>query len=94
MEDFFIAPIEDMIVAVFEISETSGMMKLVEIQVLGVKTPRGFGIDPTGQYLIAGGRIVMTSEFLKLIQMTGPLSLLDHPYQFRVRYVSNFYILR
>ena len=36
-------------IAVFEISETSGMMKLVEIQVLGVKTPRGFGIDPTGQ---------------------------------------------
>ena len=66
-------------IAVFEISETSGMMKLVEIQVLGVKTPRGFGIDPTGQYLIAGGQNSNDVRVFKINPDDGAIEPIGSP---------------
>jgi 6-phosphogluconolactonase len=43
-------------IAVFARDGASGRLTLVEHVASGGKTPRGFGIDPTGKWLIAGNQ--------------------------------------
>ena len=66
-------------IAVFNVSEASGKLELVEIQVLGVKTPRGFGIDPTGQYLIAGGQNSNDVRVFKINSADGAIDPVGPP---------------
>ena len=66
-------------VAVFKTDENSGKLSLVEVEVLGVKTPRGFGIDPTGKYLIAGGQNSNDVRVFKIDASTGEISPVGDP---------------
>ncbi len=66
-------------VAVFKTDESSGKLSLVEVEVLGVKTPRGFGIDPTGKYLIAGGQNSNDVRVFKIDASTGEISPVGGP---------------
>ncbi|MDA7681423.1 beta-propeller fold lactonase family protein [Verrucomicrobiales bacterium] len=66
-------------VAVFKADENSGKLSLVEVEVLGVKTPRGFGIDPTGKYLIAGGQNSNDVRVYKIDGNTGEISPVGEP---------------
>jgi 6-phosphogluconolactonase len=43
----------------------------------GVKVPRGFGIDPSGQWLIAGDQTGNKISILKINEETGKLTLMD-----------------
>lgn len=42
-------------IAVYEV-QADGLLRLVEIKSAGVKIPRGFGIDPSGRWLVVGGQ--------------------------------------
>mgnify|MGYP001311237586 FL=1 len=66
-------------VAVFKTDESSGKLSLVEVEVLGVKTPRGFGIDPTGKYLIAGGQNSNDVRVFMIDANTGEISPVGDP---------------
>ena len=66
-------------VAVFKTDQNSGKLSLVEVEVLGVKTPRGFGIDPTGKYLIAGGQNSNDVRVFKIDASTGEISPVGGP---------------
>ena len=66
-------------VAVFKTDQNSGKLSLVEVEVLGVKTPRGFGIDPTGKYLIAGGQNSNDVRVFKIDASTGEISPVGDP---------------
>jgi len=61
-------------IAVYALDPVAGKMSLVEVQVLGVKTPRGFGIDPSGQYLIAGGQNSNDVRVFRINAKSGELS--------------------
>ena len=66
-------------VAVFKVDENSGKLSLVEVEVLGVKTPRGFGIDPTGKYLIAGGQNSNDVRVFKINPADGAIDPVGPP---------------
>lgn len=51
-----------------------GRLTWIEAAPAGVKVPRGFGIDPTGQWMIVGGQDDDRIAVLKLDAATGRLS--------------------
>ncbi len=59
-------------IAVFSI-DSKGHLKLIENEPSLAKIPRGFGIDPTGQYLIAGGQNSDNAFVFRIHQKTGHL---------------------
>lgn len=59
-------------IAVFSI-DPQGHLKLIENEPTQAKIPRGFGIDPTGQYLIAGGQSSDNAFVFRIDQKTGHL---------------------
>ena len=59
-------------IVVFAIG-ANGHLSWVENKPAQVKTPRGFGIDPSGQYLIAGGQVSDTASVFRIDQNTGRL---------------------
>ena len=59
-------------IAVFSI-DGQGRLKLVENEPSLAKIPRGFGIDPTGKYLIAGGQSSDTAHVFRIDQINGRL---------------------
>ena len=66
-------------IAVYGLDPATGKMSLVEVQVLGVKTPRGFGIDPSGRYLIAGGHTSNDVRVFRVNAKSGELSPAGEP---------------
>ena len=56
---------------------TDGRLTWVENARAGVKSPRGFAIDPTGNWLIAAGQNDGKITVLKIDQSTGNLSSTD-----------------
>ncbi len=54
-----------------------GRLKWIENAPAGVKVPRGFGIDPTGRWLIAAGQQDNKIAVLKIDSATGRLSATD-----------------
>jgi 6-phosphogluconolactonase len=60
-------------IAVFAIG-SDGRLTLLEDAPAGVKVPRGFGIDPTGHWLIAGDQAGDKIAVLKIDPETGKLS--------------------
>ena len=61
-------------IAVFAVDPASGKLSLVEIEILGVKTPRGFGIEPGGRYLIAAGQNSGNVRVFAIDPKSGALS--------------------
>ncbi|MFP6873423.1 MAG: beta-propeller fold lactonase family protein [Verrucomicrobiales bacterium] len=61
-------------IAVFAIDSASGKLSLVEIETLGVKTPRGFGIEPGGRYLVALGQNSGNARVFAIDPESGALS--------------------
>ncbi len=64
-------------IAVFAV-QADGTLKLVEISPAGVKTPRGFGLDPKGQWLVVGGQNSNDLTSLRIDAKTGKLSPSGH----------------
>jgi 6-phosphogluconolactonase len=60
-------------ITVFSIGD-DGKLTFVDRTSAKVKTPRGFGIDPTGNWLIAGGQDSSTVAVFKIDQQTGKLT--------------------
>ena len=69
--------------AIYSVEPGSGKLTLVDFQPTGGKTPRGFGIDPTGKFLIAAnqnsdnrGRLPpSTSRTGRLKQVGAPVAV-------------------
>ncbi len=51
-----------------------GKLTLIRIDPAGVAIPRGFGIDPTGQWLVVGGQETNDVTALAIDQQTGGLT--------------------
>jgi 6-phosphogluconolactonase len=66
-------------IAVFAVDPASGKLSLVEIEILGVKTPRGFGIEPGGRYLIAAGQNSGNVRVFAIDPKSGALSPVGEP---------------
>jgi len=64
-------------IAVYRV-ERSGKLEYVENESTGGKTPRNFGIDPTGTFIIAANQDSDSLVVLKIDQKTGELSPADH----------------
>ena len=63
-------------IAVYSIAK-GGRLCLVEIAPAHVKIPRGFDIDPTGQWLVVAGQADHRLVVFKIDQATGKLTLTD-----------------
>jgi 6-phosphogluconolactonase len=59
---------------VFASDKDQGTVKLVEHAAMGGKTPRGFGIDPTGRWLLAGNQRSDTVSVFRIDPATGRLT--------------------
>ncbi len=64
-------------IAIFSIDEATGELRVVGHQSAGVKTPRNFAIEPTGQYMLvanqSGGNVIL----FRIDQNTGELQPTD-----------------
>ena len=60
-------------IAVYAIA-TDGRLAWIENAPAGVKVPRGFAIDPSGKWLIAGGQNDHRIAVLKIDAATGKLT--------------------
>ena len=60
-------------IAVFAVDPKAGTLKLVEHVSTQGKTPRGFGIDPTGAYLMAANQKSNNLVVFRIDQTTGRL---------------------
>jgi 6-phosphogluconolactonase len=63
-------------IAVYAIAGDGRLARIQNVPA-GVKVPRGFGIDPTGHWLIAGGQTDNKIVVMKIDPDTGRLSLTD-----------------
>lgn len=61
-------------IAVFSIAD-DGKIKLIENAPAGVKVPRGFALDPSGKWLVAGGQNDNRIAVHKIDPSTGKLTL-------------------
>jgi 6-phosphogluconolactonase len=59
---------------VFAIDEATGRLTLVQHEPTQGKTPRGFGIDPTGRFLLAGNQRSDTLVVFRIDEKTGRLT--------------------
>jgi 6-phosphogluconolactonase len=66
-------------IAVFAVDSASGKLRLVEIETLGVKTPRGFGIEPGGRFLVALGQNSGNARVFAIDPESGALSPVGKP---------------
>lgn len=60
-------------IAVFEVNEDSGMLKVVEVTQTGGKEPRNFVIEPTGRWLLAENQNSDTVIVFSINQDTGAI---------------------
>ncbi len=60
-------------IAAYSIAD-DGKLTLLEIEKCGVAVPRGFGIDPTGNWLVVGGQDSNDLTVMKIDPATGKLS--------------------
>ena len=65
-----------MAAAVYSIAGDGRLSRIQDIPAQ-VKVPRGFGIDPTGQWLIVCGQLDNKIAILKIDSATGKLSTTD-----------------
>jgi 6-phosphogluconolactonase len=65
-------------IAVFAVAPDKGTLTLVEHEPTQGKFPRGFGIDPTGQFLVVGNEQSDTIVVLRINQKTGGLEPTGH----------------
>ena len=61
-------------ISVFTIDQGSGRLTFVETVPTGGSTPRGFGIDPGGAYLIAGNQRSDSVVVFRIDRSTGRLT--------------------
>lgn len=68
-------------IAIFSIDPKSGELKAVGHQAMGIKTPRNFAIEPTGQYMLvanqSGGNVIV----FRIDPATGQLTPTDSSVQ-------------
>jgi 6-phosphogluconolactonase len=60
-------------IAVFSVDQSTGKLTFVDRTGTQGRTPRGFGIDPTGNWLIAGNQDTNTVSVYRIDQDTGKL---------------------
>jgi 6-phosphogluconolactonase len=60
-------------IVVYRVDGASGKLSLVEFEKTRGKTPRGFGIDPTGRYLVAANQNSHDVYAFKIHPQTGAL---------------------
>ncbi len=60
-------------IVVYRVDGASGKLSLVEFEKTRGKTPRGFGIDPTGRYLVAANQNSHDVYVFKIHPQTGAL---------------------
>jgi 6-phosphogluconolactonase len=60
-------------ISVFAVNEKDGTLNQIQNVSTEGSTPRGFGIDPTGAYLLAGNQASDTITVLKIDAKTGAL---------------------
>ena len=61
-------------IAIFSIDQKSGELKAVGHEARGVKTPRNFAIEPTGQYLLVANQSGNNVISFRINQSTGELT--------------------
>jgi 6-phosphogluconolactonase len=61
-------------IAVFSVERGSGRLTLVQHQLIGGRTPRGFAIDPTGRWLLAGNQGSDQITVFQIDSRTGTLT--------------------
>jgi len=59
---------------VFSVDAKDGKLTLVEYALTQAKTPRGFGIDPSGSYLLAAGQDSDNVVVFRIDKKTGKLT--------------------
>lgn len=64
--------------AAFVIDQKTGKLDFIERESTQGKTPRNFGIDPSGKFLIAGNQGSGNVVVLKINQETGSLDPTGH----------------
>jgi len=65
-------------IAVFNIDQKTGKLKVVQHQSTLGKTPRNFGIDPTGKFLVAANQSSGDIFTFQINQATGELKATGH----------------
>jgi 6-phosphogluconolactonase len=60
-------------IAIFSVDQVTGKLTFVDRAGTQGRTPRGFGIDPTGNWLIAGNQDTNTVSIYRIDQDTGKL---------------------
>ena len=65
-------------IAVFQIDQASGKLKLVELEPTQGKTPRSFGIDPAGRFLLAANQGSDTIVVFQIQEDSGALEPTGH----------------
>jgi len=80
-------------IVVFAFDPQSGRLSPVEHEPIRGKTPRNFGIDPTGTYLLAAGQNSNTVAVFRINQETGALdyagSEIEVPVPICVKFLKN-----
>jgi 6-phosphogluconolactonase len=66
-------------IAVFAVDPKTAALTLVQNEATGGKTPRGFTLDPTGNFLVAGNQDTNTFTLHKVDKATGKLSPAGEP---------------
>ena len=61
-------------IAIFEIDQTSGRLRLIGYEPTQGETPRNFGIDPSGTFLLAANQNTDTIVTFQIDQETGNLN--------------------
>ena len=61
-------------IVVYAVDEGKGTLKYVENRSTEGKTPRGFGIDPTGRWLLAGNQDSHTVKIFRIDPVSGKLT--------------------
>ena len=61
-------------IAIFSIDQTTGELKAVGHQSAGIKTPRNFAIEPTGQYMLVANQSSGNVIVFRINQSTGELT--------------------
>jgi 6-phosphogluconolactonase len=66
---------------VYSVNQQTGELTYVENEATGGKTPRSFGIDPTGNFLLAANQSTNDIHIFRINQQTGELDPTGHGIQ-------------
>lgn len=79
-------------IAAYHIDQSTGLLKLLEIEPIGGRTPRNFVIDPSGQFLLAEGQDTDSVTVFRIDLKSGKLeatgTTLEVPSPVCIRFVA------